>query len=207
VKYEDFSYFVREAYGIYSMGDAKKVKDQVIRFGLNEYAMQGGNFTSVGNIRVKQVTPGVYKTVNPIRKGTSFKVEFANTVPCYTYIFGQETDGSSYVLFPYSTKHSPYCGTTGTRIFPKDQSMTADNVGTTDYIAVVISYEPLNYADINQKISKAPGADYSAKLKNGLGKMLSTKATYGGNGSLVELRPTETDTKLVHALVIGFDKK
>ena len=36
------------------------------------------------------------------------------------------------VLFPYTEKHSPYCGTTGTRVFPRKQSLTADDVGTRD---------------------------------------------------------------------------
>ena len=54
------------------------------------------------------------------------------------YLFGEETDGSSYVLFPYTEKHSPYCGITGTRLFPSDHSLEADDVGTVDVMAVVV---------------------------------------------------------------------
>lgn len=207
VKYEDFEYFVHEAYGLYPMGEAAKATSQVIHFGLTEYAMKGGDFTAKGRIAVKQVSKGVYQTTQAIRKGTRFKVEFSNSIPCYTYIFGQETDGSSYVLFPYTEKHSPYCGTTGTRIFPRDQSLTADDIGTRDYIAVVISYEPLDFNNINDRISKASGRDYAEKLRKGLGTMLSTSGSYGGDGALIELKPTDKDLKKVHALVIGFDKR
>ncbi|ULT46065.1 DUF4384 domain-containing protein [Niabella defluvii] len=52
-------------------------------------------------------------------------MEVKNSTECYIYIFGQETNGSSYVLFPYLkpgetvSKHAPYCGITGYRLFPK----------------------------------------------------------------------------------------
>ena len=43
----------------------------------------------------------------------------------YLYFRTWKDDGSSYVLFPYLkpgetvSKHSPYCGITGYRLFPK----------------------------------------------------------------------------------------
>jgi hypothetical protein len=41
-----------------------------------------------------------FRTTRPISKGDKFKVLVANSIECYVYVFGQETDGSSYVLFP-----------------------------------------------------------------------------------------------------------
>ena len=84
-----------------------------------------------------------------------------NATECYIYIFGQETDGSSYVLFPYLkqgetvSKHSPYCGITGYRLFPKAQSMEADSIGNKDYIAIVVSKDELDYNALNNAISRS----------------------------------------------------
>lgn len=75
---------------------------------------------------------------------SKFKLEVTNNIECYTYILGQETDGSSYVLFPYTPKHSPYCGITGTRVFPKDYSMQADNIGNKDFVAIIVTKKPVN---------------------------------------------------------------
>ena len=80
-----------------------------------------------------------YATNSKVAAGTKFKVELKNNIECYVYIFGKETDNGSYVLFPYTPKHSAYCGITGTRVFPRDKSMTPDNVGTKDYICVLVS--------------------------------------------------------------------
>jgi hypothetical protein len=90
-----------------------------------------------------------------------FKIEVTNNAECYTYLFGQETDGGTYVLFPYTPKHSPYCGITGTRVFPSDQSLTADEVGTTDVMAIVVANQPLDYPKLNEalKASSAKGMD------------------------------------------------
>lgn len=202
VRYPDFDHFVREAYGLYPMGEAKRdAGQQTVRFGLQEYGTQK-------RIALQKADGLVFRTVSPLRKGTRFKVEFSNTQPTYTYLFGQETDGSSYVLFPYTAKHSPYCGTTGTRVFPRKQSLTADDEGTRDSVAVVISPRELDYRALNQRISQHPGATYSEKLRGALGAQLHGEARTRTRDQLIELTAASApeDTR-VHALVIEFDKQ
>lgn len=202
VRYKDFDHFVREAYGLYPMGEARPdAGQQVVRFGLQEYGTQK-------RIPLKKVDGLVFRTVSPLRKGTRFKVEFSNAQPTYTYLFGQETDGSSYVLFPYTPKHSPYCGTTGTRIFPRKQSLTVDNEGTRDSVAVVISPRELDFRALNARISAQPGASYSEKLRGALGAQLHDGARTRTKDSLIELTAdaAPSDTR-VHALVLEFDKQ
>lgn len=114
MRYNDFDYFTREAYGLYPMGDADKVISDILE--------------------------------------------------CFTYIFGKETDGTSYVLFPYTKKHSPYCGITGTRVFPKDHSLYPDELGDRDYIAIVVSRQKLDYNLLNDAINNAPGNTYDQKV-------------------------------------------
>jgi hypothetical protein len=159
IRYEDFYHFTKEAYGLYPMGEANKVtpSELKVNFGLVNNETQD-------NIAFKAVSGNLYKTTNPIKVGDKFKIEVTNNVACYTYIFGMETDGSSYVLFPYTEKHSPYCGITGTRLFPSDYSMQADNIGSSDFMAVVITNAPLNYVSFNEAITKAAGSTYQQKV-------------------------------------------
>jgi hypothetical protein len=121
----------------------------------------------------------VFETISPVKKGTRFKMEVRNTTECYVYVFGKETDGTSYTLFPYprpdnpsKTKYSPFCGITGYRLFPKDKSMMPDSIGTRDEMAVVVSKTPLNWYSINSKISQNPGQDYAGRLNAALGDQL-----------------------------------
>ena len=110
-------------------------------------------------------------------------MELTNNVECYTYIFGEEIDGTSYVLFPYTEKHSPFCGITGTRLFPRDYSMQRDGKGSgMDKVAVVITKEPIDYSALNERISKQQGNSYQVKVKNAIDdKVGEVRFTGSGN--------------------------
>lgn len=198
VRYRDFDHFVKEAYGLYPMGDARAAAGQHIRFGLIDNATKR-------HIPIARRGTS-FRTVSPIRKGTRFKVEVSNTRPIYIYLFGQETDGSSYVLFPYTEKHSPYCGTTGVRVFPRTQSLTADDKGTRDSIAVVISPRELEYKGINSRISARSEASYGERVVRALGAELAQKARVEARDGSVELVVSAGELDRLHAMVIEFDK-
>ena len=110
----------------------------------------------------------MFRTRAPMSKDTKFKVAITNSIECYVYVFGQETDGSSYVLFPYTEKHSPYCGITGTRMFPRDYSMTPDEIGNRDYIAVVVSKAPLDWNVLNSRINTSRQSTYIGKVREAI---------------------------------------
>ena len=116
------------------------------------------------------------KRLHRLNPGTRFKMEIRNESECYIYVFGKETDGSSYTLFPYprsddptKTKYSPFCGIAGYRLFPKDKSMQPDSIGTRDVMAVVVSKDSLNWSALNEKISQNKTGDYAARLRSALG--------------------------------------
>ena len=124
-----------------------------------------------------------------------------------------ETDGSSYVLFPYLkpgetvSKHSPYCGITGYRLFPKAQSMEADSIGNRDYIAIVVSKEQLDYNSINSGISRSARPDYLGKVNEALQSMLIPSASFNNtNDGRIYFKVDANDNKAV-ACVVAFDKQ
>ena len=176
VRYSDFKDFNVEVYGLYPMGDVSKkaVTNFTGSFGLE---LNAGKKI----IALKKVSDSYFETVGTVKKGDKFKVEFTNNVECYTYVFGQETDGSSYVLFPYTKKHSPYCGITGTRLFPRDYSMVPDDKGEKDKIVVLITHEPIDFDAFNSKISSAKGANYEEKMKNLMGANSNQNINFSGS--------------------------
>ena len=206
IRYADFDFFAKEAYAVYPQGEGVDVKPSVfdIRFGLAEVDAKGN--TTGKHIALKHDAGRVFRTVTPIRKGDRFKIEVTNNAECYTYLFGLETDGTTYVLFPYTAKHSPYCGITGTRIFPKDQSLTADEVGSTDVMAILVANQPLDYPKINEamKTNSAQGLD--AKLAAVLGKELidGGTPTYSEGETFGAKAPADRTTM---ALVLEVDKQ
>ncbi len=199
VRYTDFKHFNVESYGLYPMGNADDKQVSVFK----------GNFALELNkgkktIDLEQKGEFYFETKGEISTSDEFKVEFTNNVECYTYIFGQETDGSSYVLFPYTPKHSPYCGITGTRLFPRDHSMQADNIGEKDKIAVIITKTPLDYNEMNRLISNSPGATYEDKVKNALGRTLENTVQFSGSNSITFSASTAKNKRI--AFVIGIKK-
>ena len=173
VRYRDFEHFVKEAYGLYPMGTAPKfdANKLEVQFGLVDNATQS-------LLPLTQASDRVFRTRTPIRKGDKFKVAIANSIECNIYVFGEETDGSSYVLFPYTSKHSPYCGITGTRLFPKDYSMTADELGSRDRIAIVVTKEPIDFQALNQRINRSTASGYAARVQAALADQSIAKVSF-----------------------------
>lgn len=202
VRYADFERFTKEAYGLYPMGSAnQQAVDQnklAVEFGLLDVASQK-------TIALRQAGDLLFKTAQPIRKGDKFKILLANTVECYTYVFGQETDGSSYVLFPYTEKHSPYCGITGTRLFPKDESLKADDIGNSDFMAIVISKTALDAPRFNQRINSSRQRTYAEKLKEALADQRVTSVAFQADKTIA----FKADTKGKNAvgMVLQIDKQ
>ncbi len=201
VKYEDFNYFVREAFGMYNMGDAVEgLASQEILLGLVE-------FGTSKNMDLKKTGEFTFQTKIPIRKGSRFKVSIENKKPTYIYIFGQETDGSSYVLFPYSEQHAAYCGTTGTRIFPRKQSLTADEKGNKDFIAIVISAKEQNYNQLNTDINSVSSPDYARKVSLALGNKISHKSAISEKNGHMFIQSEESNPDFFHIAFLEFEKR
>lgn len=164
VKYDDFLTFAREAYGFYPpRGQSPTVKGHAFQVSLGLRENKTKNYFPL--------RPGNGYTLQTSAKtGTKFKLVVDNQTPCYIYVIGQETDGSSYVLFPYTPKHSAYCGTVGRRLVPKDHSLLLDNIGKQDVFSVILSAVELDIEALNKKISAAPGKDYEKKIFAALGQ-------------------------------------
>lgn len=200
IRYNDFDYFTREAYGLYPMGDAEK-------FASNKLSAEIGLVLNKMGVNVPLVYEGgiTFKTKQPVKKGEEFKIEVTNSIECYVYVFAEETDGSNYVLFPYTEKHSPYCGITGTRVFPHDHSMFADEIGTKDQMAVIVSKQPLDYNKLGNAINSASGLTYASKIQNALKEELVTDIDFkGGDNFSFECK---TSTKNTVAVVLEIEKK
>jgi hypothetical protein len=200
VRYPDFEHFVKEAYGLHPMGATEKFDENkmAVEFGLLDMATKN-------TLGLRKVDEATFETLKPIRKGDKFKILISNSIECYVYVFGQESNGSSYVLFPYTEKHSPYCGITGTRLFPKDYSMTADEVGNRDYIAIVITKQPVDYNQLNARINSSRQKDYSGKLRDALADQRITAVSFHAGASIAF--SAETKGKNAVGMVIAFDKR
>ena len=208
VRYGDFKTYVKEAYGI----DPLPKRGAASNIPL-ECTIGLVNNADSKYIQLRSTGQNSFQTVSPIKPGTRFKMAIENATECYIYIFGQETDGSSYVLFPYLkpgqtvSKHSPYCGITGYRLFPRDQSMEADTIGTKDYIAIVASKEQLDYNELNSTISRSNQPTYAGKVNEALQSILIRSAAFNNTGDgRIYFKVNANDNKAV-ATIVAFDKQ
>ncbi|NBC09709.1 MAG: peptidase C1 [Bacteroidetes bacterium] len=199
VRYKDFKHFTKEAYGVYPVASAKDQSKLAVEFGLLDVDAQ----QTIGLQRQDDLS---FRTAKPIGKGDKFKVLIANSIDCYIYVFGQETDGSSYVLFPYTDKHSPYCGITGTRLFPRDYSMVADDIGNQDYIAIVVSKKELDFNALNKKLSRSRASTYADKLQEALGSQRVRQLQFKDSQNVAFEADTGSGGSAV-GVVIAIDKR
>lgn len=201
VRYKDFEYFNKEAYGLEPMGAGglEPPTRFEAEFGLVE--SESGRtipLTSEGGNR--------FQTARPVAINTRFKVRVKNNEPCYTYIFGQETNDSSYILFPYTEKHSPYCGVTGNRVFPRFESLMPDAIGTRDYMAVLITRTPVDYQKVNAAINRNLQRDFGRALEMALQGQLTRNIQYLDLEGQVGMRAEAGDKNGV-LMVIAVNKR
>jgi Papain family cysteine protease len=202
VRYGDFKRFVREAYGVDPL--PKQGAALNIDFEVNVGLV---NNDTKKYIPLKTNGANVFSTTAPVRKGTRFKVEVKNGIECYVYILGQETDNSSYVLFPYNASHSPYFGITGYRLFPRKQSLMADSVGNKDLMAVVVSKKPLDVTALNQAVNKSSQSTYAGKLNEALGSTVIRNVRFAAtNNGSIYFKADASEQNSVVGCVVEIDK-
>jgi C1A family cysteine protease len=207
VRYGDFKNYVKEAYGLDPLPKRSNVANIPLECTIGLVNNDGGR-----NIQLRSTGSNSFQTVSPIKAGTRFKMSIKNVTECYLYIFGQETDGSSYVLFPYLkkgetvSKHSPYCGITGYRLFPKSESMEADSIGSRDYIAVVVSKDALDYNDLNNRISQANGSSYAEKVNNALQSILISPTRFSNTDDGSIYFKVDANSNKAVVSIVSFDK-
>lgn len=209
VRYGDFQNYVREAYGI----DPFPKRSNVSNIPL-ECTIGLVNNADKKNISLRSIAgSNVFQTVSPITVGTRFKMAIENATECYIYVFGMEVDNSSYVLFPYLkqgetvSKHSPYCGITGYRLFPRAQSFEADSIGKRDYIAIVVSKDELNYTDINNSISRTQGGDYASRVNQVLRSIQIPSVRFSNTADGSIYFKADANTNKAVACIVSFDKQ
>ncbi|MEN9572101.1 MAG: hypothetical protein RL172_3332 [Bacteroidota bacterium] len=202
VRYGDFRQFVREAYGVDPM--AKRGAALNVDF---ECSVGLVNNDTKQYIPLKLGKANTFSTTSPIKKGTRFKMEIKNAVECYIYLFTPGTDGSM-VLFPYKSSHSPYCGITGVRLFPRKESIRADSAGNKDFMGIVVSKQPLDYNAVNTAISKSTQPGFAAKLNEVVSSAAIKNVQYmAGAGGTVYFKAGAGDQNKVVACIVEIDKQ
>lgn len=197
VPYNVFESFVVEAYGVYPMGSVDKPtgNNLQIQFGLVDNS-------SKRKIPLMQKGNGVFETKSKVAMGTKFKVEVTNSNECYTYVFATDENSKSTVLFPYTDKHSPYCGITGTRLFPKDYSMEVDNIGNKDYMAIVVTKSPIDFKSVNEAVNNKSG-NFDQKLRAALGNSIKNNVQFA-HGETIGFNTTlNTDEAVIMVIEVN----
>ena len=203
VRYGDFKNFVREAYGLDPLPKRGAALDVAFECSIGLVNPDGNKYIALTNDG-----SNVFKTAAPIKKGSRFKIEINNAVECYIYIFTPDSSGKSFVLFPYKPIHSPYCGITGYRLFPRKESITADEIGNKDFMGVVVSKQALDYNALNTAINSSNKADYGAKLNDAVAANAITDVSFSGgkNGSMY-FKTSASGNKNIVACVVEIEKQ
>jgi Papain family cysteine protease len=158
VRYADFKNYVREAYGMDPLPKSAAMQNLPLECKIGLVRKDDRKY-----IALRNTGGNVFETTTPVKMGTRFRVEINNVKECYIYVFAEDGQGSN-ILFPYTPKHSPFCGITGSRLFPRDFAMQPDSVGVKDHMAVVISKEKIDFAALNTAIRSSTQTGYAAKV-------------------------------------------
>ncbi len=203
IKYKDFRRFAREAYGLNPL---VKTGDAIADHLSCSIGLVDANSKDYLPLHFSQ--DNLFETTSSIAKGTGFKIEVKNNTACYVYVIGKETDGSSYVLFPYpsredptKTKFSPYCGITGYRLFPKGMKLMVDSVGNRDYMAVIMSKDPMNVFALNDAVNNQRSMGFVKAVNQAIKRTSVGAVQFKSNGMTMEFETATNDLKAVACIV------
>jgi len=203
VRYADFKQFVREAYGVDPMPKRGAALNKSL-----ECTVGLINNDTKQYIPLRAGGSNLFTTVSPIKKGTRFKMEIRNEVECYIYLFTPNTANSSFVLFPYKSSHSPYCGITGTRVFPRTESIRADDNGNKDFMGIVVSKQPLDYTALNAAINNSKQTTYAGKLNEVIAAASIKNVQYNNtNSGTIYFKADAAEENKVVGCVVEIDKQ
>jgi hypothetical protein len=203
IRYGDFKEFVREAYGLDPL--QKRGAALNVAFECNIGLINNENKQ---NIALQTGQGNVFRTVTPVKKGTRFKIELRNAVECYAYIFTPDSSGKSFVLFPYKPIHSPYFGITGYRLFPRRESIMADEIGNRDFMGIVVSKQPLDYNAINSAINNSSKQDYPSKFNEAVAaNAIRNVAFSNGSNNSIYFKTSAGEIDNIVACVVEIDKQ
>ena len=82
--------------------------------------------------------------------------------------------------------------------------MQADNLGTKDKIAVLITKEPIDYNTMNKRIDKANGKSFQEKVENAMAGNFDTNVRFSG-ANTIKFEGSASKTKGI-IFVIGVNK-
>lgn len=196
---KDFKAFCMEAYGLFPFPKEKKETK-----GMDFAAQIGFRINKTKDwINLTHQYDYTFESSSLVPKKTKFKVSVTNDMACYVYVIGQETDGSSYVLFPYTENHSPYCGITGTRVFPADYSLQVDDIGNRDMMCVIMSKEPVDIFVLNDKVNANRNGSYEDRVKQAIGEDLVSLSdiTYE-TGNNIDIKVRDTKGKVAPFFIV-----
>ena len=203
IRYGDFKEFVKEAYGLDPLPKRGAALD--LAFECNIGLMDNATKSAIP-IRIN--AGNIFETISPIKKGSTFKIELRNAIECYAYIFTPDSTGKSFVLFPYKPIHSPYFGITGYRLFPRRESIQADDLGNKDFMAILVSKQPLDYNAINNSINNAQGNNYTEKFNRAIAAISVKNVDFSsGQNNSVYFKTNATDQNQVVGCVVEIDKQ
>lgn len=208
VTYKDFKIFCREAYGVFpeQRASTAAATDLAIELGLY-------NPDQKNAFQLRQVRDNLFETSAPIPKGTPFKVELTNSLECFAYVFSKEVDqgnqqGAAIKVFPPSSQYSSYLGIKGTRLFPREGALYADNEGNRDMMAVVLSKKELNPDQIRQAIDRAGRGSFYDNVRAALGNRAFATLNYSrSSGASIAFRQTINNQQDIAVVVIAIDKQ
>jgi hypothetical protein len=152
VRYQDFQYFVRNAYELIPNPLATK---RVSMGGVLTFINENSNPMTATYDSYR----GIYAMNQSYYSGTKFNFEITNKEPIYLYAFGLDNTQKIFRIFPHNEKISAYQGYKNSTVsFPDENHyVRMDNTKGKDYFVVLYSKNPLKLDKIEQLIENKNG--------------------------------------------------
>lgn len=154
-----------------------------------EYELSGSiqlKLNTNNGIPLEQVDQGVFRTIEPFKTGSHFRIYLKNESPAFVYVFGVDADNKFDKVFPHQDTISPALVYDSDVVALPGEDSYIEIVGDPgqENLYILYSKEYIDFSNLIANLSRYPGNLYENLDALLDGKLLSSEKIQWGQGGI-----------------------
>jgi len=200
IKYDDFAWFVNEAYEL--IENLSAYKDATRYSGFVDIELRRAD----GGMPVRYDERGFYRTTNSWPSGTVFRFLMGNDHPAFVYAFSADSStAKTAVIFPRGNESPALDYSKNIVAWPSEHDwIRMDDVTGTDYLVVLYSKQKLDIDAIRSRFAAASGS-FPERVARAVGSNYVLPSQIQFERSQIRFSASSTNSNAVMGLLLAID--
>ena len=153
IRYADFVHFTKYSYEVFTIN-----KDQNEDFLFSGFINLKLNTNK--DVQFEKVDYGIFRTIEPLKTGTYFRIYLDNLDPAFVYVFGMDNSNNFFKIFPHLENINPSLIYKSNQMAIPGEDSYIEIIGDPgeEKLCVIYSKETIDFDDLINNLAKFPGS-------------------------------------------------